>query len=153
MGRLKVIGAGMVVVIPLVVMLTGLLSNTEWQLSVASLLLAACVVVTGMMVSRAVATSNQRLSGLIKLVREQNARLVKVESLVDSQINVTYTVPPEVKRAHEDLVLASRSLTVPQAHFDQLLRTISANTVRTETAIDELSEQLQLRNEESHGRS
>lgn len=152
MGRLKVIGAGMVVVIPLVVMLTGLLSNTEWQLSVASLLLAACVVVTGMMVNRAVATSNQRLSGLIKLVREQNARLVKVESLVDSQINVTYTVPPEVQRAHEDLVLASRSLTVPQAHFDQLLRTISANTVRTETAIDELSEQLQLRDEESRGR-
>lgn len=49
--------------------------------------------------------------------------------------DVQAKLPSEVRRALEDLSLASRSLTVPQAHFDQLLRTISANTVRTEAAL------------------
>lgn len=50
----------------------------------------------------------------------------------------------EMRRVLEDLTLASRSLTVPQAHFEQLLRSVSANTMRTEAALDDTLDEVRV---------
>lgn len=142
MGKTRIVALGLVVVTPLVVLLVGLVASLAFQIAVASLLLAMCVMAGAFLVMRQVGVANKRLSGLIKLTRQQEARLQRVERLVDARIDVNYTVPDEVRRAHEDLVLACRSLNVPQEHFDQLLRTIAANAARTESAIDELSDRI-----------
>ena len=140
MGKSKIVAGGLVILTPLVVLLVGLLAEGPWALAAAATMLAVTVVAATLLISRQVGVANQRLAGLIKMARGQDVRLQRIERLVDGQIDVNYTVPAEVRRAHEDLVLASRSLTVPQAHFDQLLRTISANAARTEDAIDGLAD-------------
>lgn len=80
----------------------------------------------------------QRVAG----IQRQNARITeRVESTFGSSKEASFAdvtgLDKRLDKAAENLTLATRSLTVPQAHFDQLLRTISANTRRNELAIDQ----------------
>lgn len=152
MGKLKMVVAALVVLVPIVVVVTGRFATAPWQIAVATLGLGALGAVLTFGAMQQVATANQRLTGLIKLtrevdarVRDHGARLTRLEAASLGRIDVNYTVPPDVRRAHEELVLASRALTVPQEHFDQLLRTIAANATRTEDALDHLADQLGVR--------
>lgn len=120
----------------------GLTFGVIWAIvaSVAGML--GSLVAATYLVVRSLQSVLQRLSGVIKQQERIVLRQERLEELHgDLREHVKSgglaVVPPEVRRACEDLTLASRSLTVPQAHFDQLLRTIAANTVRTEAAVDD----------------
>lgn len=119
----------------------GLFANAAWAVIVATAGILTSLMTIGWIVVKTLQTVAQRLSGLIKQTARVSASLEKSTSDVDEMHRDarggSSQMAGEMQRALEDLTLASRSLTVPQAHFDQLLRSVSANTVRTESALND----------------
>lgn len=119
----------------------GLYANATGAVVVAAAGVLASLMVLGWTLVKTLQTVSQRLSGLIK----QTARVSVSLEKSAADLNELRRAAPAgssqmtgaMQRALEDLTLASRSLTVPQAHFDQLLRSVSANTVRTEAALND----------------
>lgn len=124
--------------------LAGLLLDSTWAIIVGTAGVLAEVLVTAYFIIKSVQLLLQRVSGL----QRQQERIAATQNAINVAIakgaghTQEIKLPPQVSRALEDLTLASRSLTVPQAHFDQLLRTISANTQRTEAALADTVEEL-----------
>lgn len=143
------------IVLPLVAVVTvivtagvGLVVNLAWAVVVATAGILASLMLLGLILVKTLQTVTQRLSGLIKqlarisAVADASARDVKNVSLEVG--NSSSSMTGEMRRALEDLTLASRSLTVPQAHFEQLLRSVSANTARTEAALNDTLDEVRI---------
>lgn len=116
----------------------GLAFGAVWAVIVATVGILVVILTIGYILIKTLQTVTQRLAG----IQKQNERGAKSLAAIQAVVNKypaggAIKLPKEVHRAFEDLTLASRSLTVPQMHFDQLLRTISANTVRTESALND----------------
>lgn len=136
----------------------GLFVDAVWAVIVATAGILASLMILGWILVKTLQTVTQRLAGLIKqlarvsAVAEASARdvtQVRQQGGSDSS-----KMTGEMRRVLEDLTLASRSLTVPQAHFEQLLRSVSANTMRTEAALnDTLDEVRVIVNGANHDRS
>lgn len=139
MKRAKLLIAAIAAVTIVATAAVGLLVSETWAIIVAVAGLMAALVATAYVTIKSVQLVLQRVAGLQK----QQERLIVAQRALHAAVgqgtsNATeIRLPAETKRALEELTLASRSLTVPQAHFDQLLRTISANTSRTEAALDD----------------
>jgi len=126
----------------------GLLVHAVWAVVVASAGILVCLMILGWSIVKTLQTVTQRLAGLIK----QLARLSAVAEASASDIKLvrqqvgddSSRTTSEMRRVLEDLTLASRSMTVPQAHFEQLLRTVSANTMRTEAALTDTLEEVRV---------
>lgn len=126
----------------------GLLVNAVWAVIVATAGILASLMILGWILVKTLQTVTQRLAGLIKqlarasAVAEASARDV---AHVRLQVgNDSSEMSGEMRRVLEDLTLASRSLTVPQAHFEQLLRSVSANTMRTEAALNDTLDEVRV---------
>ena len=126
----------------------GLLANAVWAVIVATAGILASLMILGWALVKTLQTMTQRLAGLIKqlaqvsaVVEASSADVVQVRRQVGSDSS---KMTGDVRRTLEELTLASRSLTVPQAHFDQLLRSVSANTVRTEAALIETLDEVRI---------
>lgn len=135
--RFVIVAAGAATVILTVVL--GLLVGAVWAVIAAASGIIVVVSAIGYVQMKTLQTVTQRLAG----IQKQNERLTNTLQSVHTIVSKypaggSIKLPREVLRAFEDLTLASRSLTVPQVHFDQLLRTISANTVRTEAALSDV---------------
>lgn len=126
----------------------GLLVDAVWALIVSTAGILSSLMLLGWILVKTLQTVTQRLSGLIK----QLARVAAVAEASASDVEQvrrqvggdSSKMKGEVQRALEDLTLASRSLTVPQAHFEQLLRAVSANTMRTEAALNDTLDEVRL---------
>lgn len=126
----------------------GLLANAVWAVIVATAGILASLMILGWALVKTLQTMTQRLAGLIKqlaqvsaVVEASSADVVQVRRQVGSDSS---KMTGDVRRTLEELTLASRSLTVPQAHFDQLLRSVSANTVRTEAALNDTLDEVRI---------
>lgn len=123
-----------------------LLGGAVWALVVATAGILSSLMLLGWVLVKTLQTVMQRQTGLIRVIERLSADTGRANRRVQQiQAQVTTASPQltrEMQRVMEDLRLASRSLTVPQAHFDQLLRSVSANTVRTEAAIDDALSEL-----------
>lgn len=126
----------------------GLLANAVWAVIVATAGILASLMILGWALVKTLQTVTQRLAGLIKqlaqvsaVVEASSADVVQVRRQVGSDSS---KMTGDVRRTLEELTLASRSLTVPQAHFDQLLRSVSANTVRTEAALNDTLDEVRI---------
>lgn len=121
-----------------------------WAIVVATVGIMLALMTVGYSITKSLQVILRRQAGLLKQsawtadsVERSTKAATRVEARVlAGDLEMRVNLPPEVRRAYEDLTLASRSFTVPQAHFDQLLRTISANTVRTESALNNTVEEL-----------
>lgn len=126
----------------------GLLANAAWAIIVATAGVLTSLMVLGWILVKTLQTVAQRLSGLIKQTARVSASLEKSTSDVNEMRRASWgsssPLAGDIQLALEDLTLASRSLTVPQAHFDQLLRSVSANTVRTESALNDTLDELRI---------
>ena len=121
----------------------GLTFGTVWAVIVATVGILIVILTVGYIQIKTLQTVTQRLAGIQKQNERSSSSLAAIQSVVNKYpAGGTIKLPKEVHRAFEDLTLASRSLTVPQMHFDQLLRTISANTSRTESALNDTVDQL-----------
>lgn len=141
--RLILLALAAVTVIATVVL--GLLLGTVWALGVAVTGLIGLMLGTSYVQTRTLQIATQRLAGLQKQNDRTAAALQALMAERASDISTTaVTLSPEVRRAFNELTLASQALTVPQAHFDQLLRTISANTIRTEAALSDAVEEIRM---------
>lgn len=124
---------------------------SAWVLDPAWTVVVACIgglstiLLATFIVLRSVQTALQRLTGIIR----QQDRILEHQNKLERDLKASISghgvgdnarLSSEARSAIEEIRLASRSITVPQAHFDQLLRTISANTVRTEAALDDAVE-------------
>ncbi|TDT29958.1 hypothetical protein [Naumannella halotolerans] len=137
----------------------GITLGATWAVIVAAAGIVVVVLLVGYVQTKTTQLATQRLAGLQK----QNERILTNMQIIQASVQAariasktaetrvaelgndqSAPLPREVQRAFEDLSLASRSLTVPQVHFDQLLRTISANTVRTESALNDAVEEIRL---------
>ncbi|MGO1736748.1 MAG: hypothetical protein ACTHZ9_10570 [Leucobacter sp.] len=126
----------------------GLLVDAVWAVIIATVGILASLMILGWILVKTLQTVTQRQAGLIKqqarasAVLEASARdLTQVRRLVEGDSS---KMTGEMRRVLEDLALASRSLTVPQAHFEQLLRSVSANTVRTEAALNDTLDEVRI---------
>ena len=126
----------------------GLLVNAVWAVIVATAGILVSLMILGWTLVKTLQTVTQRLAGLIK-------QLARVSAVIDASSGDVKQVRQQlgsdsskmtgdVRRTLEELTLASRSLTVPQAHFDQLLRSVSANTVRTEAALNDTLDEVRI---------
>lgn len=121
----------------------GLLFGTLWAVIIATVGILIVIMTVGYIQIKTLQTVTQRLAGIQKQNERSAASLAAVQAVTNKYpAGGTIKLPKEVQRAFEDLTLASRSLTVPQMHFDQLLRTISANTIRTESALNDTVDEL-----------
>lgn len=143
------------IILPLVAVATvvatagvGLLGNAVWAVIVATAGILTSLMILGWILVKTLQTVTQRLAGLIK-------QLARVSALVEASAgdvkqvhryagNDSSKMTGDMRRTLEELTLASRSLTVPQAHFDQLLRSVSANTVRTEAALNDTLDEVRI---------
>lgn len=139
---LPLVGAATVVAAAVV----GFIASAMWALIVAAVGVLASLMILGWILIKTLQTVSQRLAGIIKQLARVSA---VVETSAGDQKQISRTVEGgstvmtgDMRRVLEDLTLASRSLTVPQAHFDQLLRTVSANTVRTEAALNDTLDEM-----------
>lgn len=125
-----------------------LLVNAIWAVIVATAGILTSLMILGWVLVKTLQTVTQRLSGLSK-------QLARVSSVMEASASDVKPVSQhtgsdssrmteEMRRVLEDLTLASRSLTVPQAHFEQLLRSVSANTVRTEAALNDTLDEVRI---------
>lgn len=124
-----------------------LLWGSGWAVIAGTAGLLAALVTATYILMKSIQTALQRLTGIAHRQATMKQTQLELNTVLNSQKNLDSSdtqiaLSREARKAIEDLQLASRSLTVPQAHFDQLLRTISANTVRTETALDQATELL-----------
>src|SRR5699024_1730196 len=126
----------------------GLLMNAVWAVIVATVGILASLMILGWTLAKTLQIVTQRLAGLFKqlarvsAVAETSARdITQVRRQVG---NDSSKMSGEMRRVLEDLTLASRSLTVPQAHFEQLLRSVSANTMRTEAALSDALDEVRV---------
>ena len=147
MGNVRVLLGGVVVFAAAITVAVMLLWGSGWAVVAGTIGLLATLVVATYILLKSIQTALQRLSGIANRQATMQQTQLELHSVVKSQRTVAnaegqVALSLEARRAIEDLQLASRSLTVPQAHFEQLLRTISANTVRTETALDQATEVL-----------
>lgn len=125
--------------------LVGLAFGAIWAVTVAVAGLICVVLGSAYVQTKTLQTATQRLAGLQKQNKQAAVALQTLLAAPRPDVDTTtVTLSPEVRQAFNDLTLASRALTVPQAHFDQLLRTISANTVRTEMALGEALDEIRL---------
>lgn len=147
MGNARVLLGGVVVFAAAITVAAMLFWGSGWAVVAGTIGLLVALVVATYILLKSIQTALQRLSGIANRQTTMQQALLELSSVVKSQKSVgnaegQVELSFEARRAIEDLQLASRSLTVPQAHFEQLLRTISANTVRTETALDQATELL-----------
>ena len=155
MGNVRVLLGSVVVFVAAVTIGVMLLWGSGWAVVAGTVGLLVALVVTTYILLKSIQTALQRLSGIANRQATMRQTQLELHSVVKSQNTVgnpegQIALSLEARRAIEDLQLASRSLTVPQAHFEQLLRTISANTVRTETALDQATELLLSELQKSH---
>lgn len=132
-----------------------LLWGSGWAVVSGTIGLLVALVTATYVLLKSIQTALQRLSGIANRQAAMRETQVEIHTVVKGRTNLENTesqiaLSAEARKAIEDLQLASRSLTVPQAHFDQLLRTISANTIRTETALDQATEMLLNKLQKSH---
>lgn len=147
MGNVRVLLGGVVLFAAAITVAVMLLWGSGWAVVAGSIGLLVALTVATYVLLKSIQTALQRLSGIANRQATMQQRQLELHSAVRNQKTVDNSegqvaLTLEARRAIEDLQLASRSLTVPQAHFEQLLRTISANTVRTETALDQATELL-----------
>src|SRR5699024_9140176 len=147
MGNVRVLLGGVVVFTTATTVAVMLLWGSGWAVVAVTIGLLVALVVATYILLKSIQTALQRLSGIANRQSTMQQSQLELQSVVKSQKTVDNSegqvaLSLEARKAIEDLQLASRSLTVPQAHFEQLLRTISANTVRTETALDQATELL-----------
>lgn len=126
----------------------GLLANAVWAVIVAAAGILASLMIVGWTLVKTLQTVTQRLAGLIKqlgrlsaVVEASSGDVKQVRRQVGGDAS---RMTGDMRRALEELTLASRSLSVPQAHFDQLLRSVSANTVRTEAALNDTLDEVRI---------
>lgn len=132
-----------------------LLWGSGWAVVSGTIGLLVALVTATYVLLKSIQTALQRLSGIANRQAAMRETQVEIHTVVKGRTNLENSesqiaLSAEARKAIEDLQLASRSLTVPQAHFDQLLRTISANTIRTETALDQATEMLLNKLQKSH---
>lgn len=155
MGNVRVLLGSVVVFVAAVTIGVMLLWGSGWAVVAGTVGLLVALVVTTYILLKSIQTALQRLSGIANRQAAMQQTQLELHSVVKSQKTAASSegqvaLSLEARRAIEDLQLASRSLTVPQAHFEQLLRTISANTIRTETALDQATELLLSELQKSH---
>lgn len=126
----------------------GLLVNAVGAVIVATAGILGSLMILGWTLVKTLQTVTQRLAGLINqlarvsaVVEATSGDVKQVRRQVGSDSS---KITGDVRRTLEELTLASRSLTVPQAHFDQLLRSVSANTVRTEAALNDTLDEVRV---------
>lgn len=134
-----ILGVVAVVTAIATVIVAGVFTIT-WAIGVATIGILSTVLLQGYAQMKTLQVVNQRLSGLQKQSDRTATALERLGS--ENYDDGSFKIPRQVRDAFEDLTLASRSLTVPQVHFDQLLRTISANTIRTEAALDDAMDEM-----------
>lgn len=143
------------IVLPLAAVVTviatagvGLLVDAVWAVIVATVGVLASLMILGWILVKTLQTVTQRLAGLIKqLARVSAVAEASARDVTQVRLQVgkdSSKMSGEMRRVLEDLTLASRSLTVPQAHFEQLLRSVSANTMRTEAALDDTLDEVRV---------
>ncbi|SMX98930.1 hypothetical protein BI49514_03037 [Brevibacterium iodinum ATCC 49514] len=147
MRNVRVLLGGVAVFATAITVSVMLLWGSGWAVVAGTIGVLATLLVATYIVLKSIQTALQRLSGIANRQSTMQQTQLELHSVVKSQNSLDnpegqVALSLEARRAIEDLQLASRSLTVPQAHFEQLLRTISANTVRTETALDQATEAL-----------
>lgn len=121
----------------------GLAFGAVWAVIVATVGILVVILTIGYIQVKTLQTVTQRLAGIQKQNERGATSLAAIQTVINKYpAGGAIKLPKEVHRAFEDLTLASRSLTVPQMHFDQLLRTISANTIRTESALADTVDEL-----------
>ncbi|WP_392508042.1 hypothetical protein ACF3NT_14900 [Naumannella halotolerans] len=153
MKKVRIVLLALAAVTVVATAVLGLTVGAAWAVIAAAAGIVAVVLTVGYVQTKTTQLATQRLTG----VQKQNERiLASLQSIQQSTRGLSVgtgaagwneqapPLPKEVQRAFEDLSLASRSLTVPQVHFDQLLRTISANTVRTEAALNDAVEEIRM---------
>ena len=143
------------VVLPLAAVVTviatagvGLLVDAVWAVIVATVGVLASLMILGWILVKTLQTATQRLAGLInQLARVSAVAEASASDVAQMRLQVgndSSKMSGEMRRVLEDLTLASRSLTVPQAHFEQLLRSVSANTMRTEAALNDTLDEVRV---------
>ncbi|WP_152345668.1 hypothetical protein [Brevibacterium sp. CFH 10365] len=147
MRNVRVLLGGVVVFVAAITIAVMLLWGSGWAVVAGTIGLLVALVVATYILLKSIQTALQRLSGIANRQATMQQSQLELHSVVKSQKIIDSSegqvaLSLDARRAIEDLQLASRSLTVPQAHFEQLLRTISANTVRNETALDQATEVL-----------
>lgn len=155
MRNVRVLLGSVVVFATAITVAVMLVWGSGWAVVAGTIGLLGALVAATYILLKSIQTALQRLSGIANRQATMQQTQLELSSVVKSQKSVgnaegQVALSLEARRAIEDLQLASRSLTVPQAHFEQLLRTISANTVRTETALDQATELLLSELQKSH---
>lgn len=122
----------------------GVFAGPMWATVVSTIGLLGVFGTSTYIVLTSIQTVLQRQSGALKQQERIQARVDETHRVISRLSDDVQQlkardggVSAEMQRTLQDLSLAARSTTVPQAHFDQLLRTVSANTIRTEAALDE----------------
>lgn len=140
---------GLLVVLAVVcTVAAGMVAGPLWA-TIVSTVGVLCVLGTSIyLVITSIQTVMQRQAGSLRQHERMQKQIEETRTLVSrladdvQALRARDGLSAEMQRTLQDLSLMARSVTVPQAHFEQLLRTVSANTRRTEAALDDAVAQL-----------